>query len=246
MHNAVATVSAGVLAVLFTFMAHPAAAGQSAQAIQQAVEETLGRDRDLRQIEVSVEGTEVILSGRVERFWNKHQAIERALAVDGVETVASELEIPRAEDDTAVAQGVMDAVQNYAFYTMWDHIDGMVNNGVVTLTGRVVPDRDKASEIFERVAKVRGVQDLESSIETITPSTADQNLRAIIARRIFGSSHFARFRTMQNPPFHIIVQNSVVTLLGYVQSQIEYREMERLVGSTSGVLRVVNELETIS
>ena len=243
MHTSVAAVTAGCLSVLFTAQA---AFGQSAQGIQQAVEEALGRDRDLRRIEVSVEGTEVILSGRVETFWNKHQAIQRALAVDGVGSVASELEIPAVEDDMDVVRDVVEAVQNYSFYTMWDQVDGMVNGGVVTLTGRVLPERDKAGEIFERVAKVRGVQDVQSDILTLTPSSGDRDLRRAIANRVFRSSHFARFQTMKNPPFHIIVQNSVVTLVGYVQSQIEYREMQRLVASTTGVLRVVNELETIS
>ena len=50
---------------------------------------------------------------------------------------------------------------------------------------------------------------------------------------------------MTNPPFHIIVNNSVVTLVGYVQSRIEYIEMQRIVAQTQGVLRVDNQLQTI-
>jgi len=41
------------------------------------------------------------------------------------------------------------------------------------------------------------------------------------------------------------VRNSVVTLLGYVQGDIERLEMERIVGQTQGVLRTDNQLQTL-
>ena len=110
--------------------------------------------------------------------------------------------------------------------------------------GRVTPERDKAGELFERVAKIPGVQDVQNQIETMTPSSTDDNLRRGIARAIFRSSHFQRFSTQPNPPFHIIVEHSVVTLIGYVQSEIERREMEQIARQTTGVLRVVNALQT--
>ena len=50
---------------------------------------------------------------------------------------------------------------------------------------------------------------------------------------------------MTNPPFHIVVDNGVVTLVGYVQGQIEWIEMQRIVAQTFGVLRVENQLETL-
>ena len=106
----------------------------------------------------------------------------------------------------------------------------------------MTPERDKASEIFERVAKIRGVQDVQSSIKTLPPSQSDQRLRSNIARRVFRSSHFQRVAGMLNPPFHIIVHNSVVTLVGYVQGEIEQRELVRIVTQTQGVLRVENQL----
>ena len=88
------------------------------------------------------------------------------------------------------------------------------------------------------------MQDVQNQIETMTPSSGDDNLRRTIARRIFSNAHFQRFSTQSNPPFHIIVENSVVTLLGYVQSDIERLEMEGIVRRTSGILRVINLLQT--
>ena len=185
------------------------------------------------------------LSGRVPTFWVKDQAIKRTLAVEGVETVVSELEIPVVEDDNDVAQDVGRAIQRYPHYTIWDHIDGRINKGVVFLSGRVTPDRDKASDIFERVAKIKGVQDLQSEIRTLSPSRGDRELRQSIGYRVFSSAHFERFASMPNPPFHIIVDNSVVTLVGYVQSKIELLEIQRIVAQTQGILRVENQLQTV-
>ena len=220
-------------------------AGQTAGRIEREVRDTLRREGDLRRIEISVHASEVTLGGRVPTFWAKDQAIKRTLAVEGVETVVSELEIPVVEDDNDVAQDVARAIQRYPHYTIWDHIDGRINKGVVFLSGRVTPDRDKARDIFERVAKIKGVQDLQSEIRTLSPSRGDRELRQAIGYRVFSSQHFERFASMPNPPFHIIVDNSVVTLVGYVQSAIELLEIQRIVAQTQGILRVENQLQTV-
>ena len=220
-------------------------AGQTAGQIEREVRDALRRERDLRGIEISVQASEVTLSGRVPTFWAKDQAIKRTLAVEGVETVVSELEIPVVEDDNDVAQDVARAIQRYPHYTLWDHIDGSINKGVVSLSGRVTPDRDKANDIFERVAKVKGVQDVQSEIRTLSPSRGDRELRRAIGYRVFSSPHFERFASMPNPPFHIIVDNSIVTLVGYVQSAIELHEIQRIVAQTQGILRVENQLQTV-
>ena len=71
-------------------------AGQAATQINtsqttQDVQRALGDERDLRPVEVSVEGSEVTLRGRVPTLWAKSEAIRKTLEVDGVETVVSEL-----------------------------------------------------------------------------------------------------------------------------------------------------------
>ncbi len=220
-------------------------ASQTSSQIEREVRDSLRGEGDLRQIEVSVQGNTVTLAGRVETFWAKDQAIKRTLRVEGVETVVSELEIPVAEDDNDLAQDVARAIQRYAHYTLWDHIEGSVNKGVVFLSGRVTPDRDKAGDIFERVAKVNGVQDLQSEIRTLSPSRGDRELRRALGYRVFSSPHFQRFASMPNPPFHIIVDNSIVTLVGYVQSEIELQVIRIIVAQTQGILRVENQLQTV-
>jgi osmotically-inducible protein OsmY len=220
-------------------------AGQTASQIEREVRDAVRRDGDARRLEISIQDSEVTLTGEVPTFWTKDEVIKRTLAIEGVETVVSEIEIPAVEDDNDIAQDVAKAVQRYPHYTIWDHIEGRINGGRVTLTGRVTPDRDKAGDIFERVAKVKGVQDVQSDIRALSPSRSDRELRQAIGYRVFSSEHFERFASMTNPPFHIVVDNGVVTLVGYVQSDIEMHELQRIVAQTMGILRVENQLQTV-
>lgn len=219
-------------------------AGQTAAQVEQEVQRMLRDESDLRMIDVSVAGTEVTLTGRVPTFWAKSQAIKKTLEVTGVETVASELEIPAVEDDRALIRPVIEAVVNYPYYTVWDFIGGGVTRGVVTLTGSVTPDRDKTGQLFERVAKIPGVQDVRNTIEIQSVSGSDANIRSRLADRIFNSTEFREYASRRNPPFHLLVVNGNVRLVGMVRSAVEKRVLETIVRHTPGVFRVVNDLQT--
>ena len=220
-------------------------AAQENANLQQAVAAELREDRSLRRLTVSVEGDQVTLTGEVRTSWEKNEALRRTFDVEGVGTVVSEIDVPVADDENDLAQDVVEAIQKYAHYRMWDYLEGGIENGVVALYGQVTPERNKARELFERIAKIRGVQDIQMNIESLPPNQQDNSLRNAISRRLFQSEHFERFRSGINTPFHIVVRNSVVTLLGYVQGDIERLEMERIVGQTQGVLRTDNQLQTL-
>ena len=240
-HLSVAVCALLALGVLFTGSA-PASAQPSERL--ERVRDELRRDRGLRRLDVAVNGSEVTLTGGLDTFWLKSEAIRRALEVDGVETVVSEITLPEGSD-RGIIDDVSRAVLNYPYYTVFDYLDGRVENGVVTLIGRVTSERDKRAEVFERVAKVRGVQDVQNQIVQMNPSTADNRLRNSLAQQIFRSIHFERFASYKNPPFRILVDRSVVTLVGYVPGEIERREMESIARQTFGVLRVHNQLQTM-
>ena len=92
----------------------------------------------------------------------------------------------------------------YAYYTMFDYISVFVNRGEITLTGSVTPDFDKAAALFERVAKVHGVQDVRTTIEILPVSQMDADLRSAIASRVFNDDLFERYstRTTSAVPYH--------------------------------------------
>jgi osmotically-inducible protein OsmY len=245
-HGVSRCLSQVVLAFALAASASAVAIAQSGTTQRDAVARALAGEDDFRNIDVSVDDDgRVLLTGDLPVLWVKMRAIERALkAVDGQEIV-SELAVPEAESDEALAEAVAEAVQRYVHYTIFDFIDGSVEDGTVMLSGKVTAVPDKVADLTERVARVRGVQNIENQIEVMTPSRADDELRARLARRIFSHPSFQRFGSMPNPPFHVVVHNGIVTLVGYVQSQIEMLEIQQLVSFTQGILRVDNQLETL-
>ena len=227
------------------FVAVPVSArSQAPSALAGAVEAALRGERGLSRLEVTVSGAEVTLSGDVDTFWLKHDALQRTLDVAGVGTVVSEIAVPAAESDERLAEAVGRALRRYPDITVWDFVGAVVERGVVTLSGRVTPELDKAGEIFERIARLRGVQDIRGGIETLPASLQDDRLRRAIGRRVFGSPSFMRFARMRPPPFRILVGNSRVTLAGFVQNDVERREMELMVSEIQGVVQVSNQLRT--
>jgi osmotically-inducible protein OsmY len=239
-----------VVVVLLLCVGYPAsvsrlaAAGQNADsAVVAAVKRALSNDSDLRRLTVTVSGSEVTLTGRVPTLWKKQEAVRRTLKVDGVKTVVAELELSRVEDQN-LAFYIGQAVDAYAYQTIFDYIDAVILKGVVTLKGSVTGERNKAQEIADQVAKVRGVQEIRNEIVTLPPTQGDDDIRAAIYDRVTSNMHLEQAATVRNPLFRIIVHNGAVTLYGWVQGEIEYRELEQIARFTPGVLRVTNNLRT--
>ena len=216
---------------------------QDTAAIAGEVGVVLRDDLDLETVDYHVDGTEVTLSGRVPTLWVKTQAIDQVRESDGVETVASELSIPEVEDDDGIAQAVGSAIQRYQHNTIWDYVEGAVTTGVVTLSGSVTPDRDKPAELFERVAKIKGVQDINLEIRRQSSSRRDRDLRIIIAQRVRRHPTFSQFAILPDPPFRILVDRAVVTLVGSVRGEVEKRVLEQIARQAFEVDRVVNLLQ---
>jgi osmotically-inducible protein OsmY len=211
-----------------------------------AVKRALSGQSDLRRLAVSAAGSQVTLTGRLPTLWLKMDAVKRTLKVEGVKTVVSEIELSQAESDPNLAVALGRAIDGYTYYTMFDYIDAVIRKGVVTLTGSVTPDRNKAEDIVTAVARVRGVQDIQNQIVTLPTSQGDDDIRSSLYSRISQDDSFEALPLDRHPPFHIVVDRGSVTLYGFVQGEIEYRQLETIVRYTSGVLRVTNNLKTLT
>lgn len=206
------------------------AAEQSRPTVADAVAQMLRDGLDLEGVTVTVDGTEATLAGSVPTLWDKTEAINRTLAFPQVETVASELTVPEVEDDNEIARGVGRAIINYRYITIWDYVGGGVEDGVVTLNGAVTPDRDKPAELFERVARIPGVQDIRMGIARQSASARDDRLRMEIAARALRHPTLSHYTLTGDiiPPFRIIVDQAIVTLVGSVRSGAESRVLETI------------------
>ena len=210
--------------------------------IKAKVEDKLSQlDLDSSNLTVGVRNRVVLLSGTVPSLWFKQKAIDKARKTDDVTSVVSELSVMKAESDDVVANEVAARVRRYAFYTIYDDIDGRVDAGLVTLTGKVTAPH-KASDIADLVAKVAGVREVDNRIETLPVSTFDDQLRFAIGRRIYRDSLFSNYAIQVNPPIHIVVDRGHVTLTGAVNSEVERRMAEVIARSAFGVFSVTNRL----
>lgn len=222
--------AAGLLTLAPQSAWEAAGAQQSRPTVADAVAEMLRDGLDLEDVAVTVAGTEATLAGSVPTLWDKTEAIDRTLAFPQVETVASELTVPEVEDDNEIARGVGRAIRNYRYITIWDYVGGGVENGVVTLNGAVTPDRDKPAELFERVARIPGVQEIRMGIAQQSASARDDRLRLEIAARALRHPTLSHYTLTGDiiPPFRIIVDQASVTLVGSVRSGAESRVLETI------------------
>ena len=144
--------------------------------------------------------------------------------------------------DLQVLKDVATAVDRYTRFTIFDDVNASVKDGVVTLTGKVTMPY-KRDEIAKRVAKVEGVRTVQDQLGVLPVSSFDDELRARIARSIYGNSNFWNYSIMPNPPIHIVVEHGRVTLTGVVQSDVD-RVLARSLATQFGALSVTNELKT--
>ena len=233
---------AGILAL--TLAATGAAANDADDALRHAVERRLADEAAVAdRVAVTVRNGEVILAGTLATLWDKEWAIERARGTDGVRDVMSDLIIGRPENDKELGNAVGQAIVRYPYYSVFDYVDVTVEDGVVTLRGDVTARPDKPADLYERIAKVRGVQAIVDELEVLSPGLHDEQLRHRIARALFGHPQFDRYLGLA-PRMSIIVRNGYVTLKGVVFDQADRILAESIARRAYGVVRVTNELET--
>ena len=143
--------------------------------------------------------------------------------------------------DSVLAERVAEIVRQYVHFGIFDDINIQVDNRSVILTGRVTMPY-KRDEIAARVKKIDGVRDLANNVEVLPVSSFDSDLRDRLARAIYGHPAFRHYASMVNPPIHIIVEHSRVTLTGAVNSEVE-KMLAFSLAQVSGVLGVTNALK---
>lgn len=141
-----------------------------------------------------------------------------------------------------LVQAVSREVNRYVNFTVFDDVSMSIDNGVVTLTGRVTMPYKK-DDIGRRVARVDGVREVQNLITVLPVSPFDDELRFRIARAIYGNPSFWQYAAMANPPIHIVVENGRVTLTGVVNSNVE-RVLARSLATGFGEFSVTNDLRT--
>ncbi len=216
---------AAAIGLVVVALAPPAFARGAAQADQAIRAKVIRRltDQDIlraHNITVTAQDGSVTLAGTVPTLHDERQAIDETRDVDGVQQVVSDLQVAAGESDQDVAQGVARRIRRYVFYTVFDNVTVHVQNGVVTLDGQVTSPYKKR-EMGNLVERVPGAQTLQNDLQVLPTSIYDDELREVIASRIYNDGLFFNYALEPTPPIHIIVDNSHVTLVGIVRSKME-------------------------
>jgi hyperosmotically inducible protein len=144
--------------------------------------------------------------------------------------------------DTKIATEMGRQINQYSQLTIFDYVTGTVDNGVITLTGKVTMPFKK-TDLGRRASGISGVREVLNNIDVLPVSSSDEDLRLRIARAIYGHSAFWRYGARANPPIHIIVERGHVTLAGVVNSNVD-RMLARSLATGFGEFSVTNELRT--
>src|SRR5690349_6235218 len=83
--------------------------------------------------------------------------------------------------DDSVATAVIQSVNTYPRFTIFDDVGIGVDNGVVTLQGKVTMPF-KRDEIADRVSRISGVREVKNDIGVLPVSIFDDELRRKVAR----------------------------------------------------------------
>ena len=145
--------------------------------------------------------------------------------------------------DLQVFNDISKTVTRYTHFTVFDNVDAAVKNGVVTLTGQVTMPF-KRDDIERRVAKVDGVKQVNDKISVLPVSQFDDQIRYRIARAIYSNPNFWNYATSANPPIHVVVEHSRVTLEGVVLSDVDRAIARSIATNQFGVMSVTNNLKT--
>ena len=232
---------AAALALAVLLGAASARAGLSDSEIQTLVEVSL-RDKKIAGVRISVKDGVVTLAGMVPSAWARARATELALKPEDVRSlVVDDLKVARGESDGRVGEEVAEKIRRYVLYTIFDDVSLSVQDGVVTLAGRVTQGF-KVKDMEDVASRVVGVQEVRNELLVLPVSIADDQLRNSIASQIYRDPMFQSYAFQVNPPLHIVVENSRVTLTGVVASQVERIKAEMIARTTFGVLGVENRL----
>ena len=191
-------------------------------------------------VEVTVTRGTASLRGTVKSLWEKQTAVQQALRVDSVMMVDDDLTIARGESDRRIAEQVTAGLRRCVFFTIFDDADAEVDDGIVTLTGRVTASA-KVDACADMIARVAGVQQIRNKVETLPAAHFDEHLRYAAARQIYGNAAFQDRADRTDAPIHVIVERGRVTLTGVVRTEAERRTAGAL-AEASGALSVTNRL----
>jgi hyperosmotically inducible protein len=127
------------------------------------------------------------------------------------------------------------------YYTVFDNLAFRVDADQVTLIGQVT--QPVVKEDAERaVRKLAGVRSVNSQIEVLPLSRADDQIRRSTYYAVYGYGPLERYGFGSQPGIRIVVKNGHVTLTGAVANAMDRAMAYQRANTVPGVFSVTNNL----
>jgi osmotically-inducible protein OsmY len=194
---------------------------------------------DLQNPEITASYGLVILQGSVPDYYQKRIAQKDASDVVGVGWVTNNLVVNSAiRDDSEIRSDILFDLSTDN--VLWNQdINVKVNEGIVTLSGKVSSINDKAHALTV-ASRVRGVKEVKDQIEVDWKQEyKDEELLGQVINRIKSNWLLSPLKDK----IKIFVHNGTVTLTGTVNNWSQRHEAEQVALDTKGVKAVDNRIQ---
>lgn len=211
--------------------------------VQSKVEYRLQQKKELQNVRASVQDGVVSLNGSVDRYKYKLEALKQVKKekVDSVRDniVVNGTTVPDAQLAASLAKKLRNDRWGYGHVFNWYTV--AVSNGVATISGdaRIPVDKDSALSLVANQPGVKGVVD---RVRVLPTSIYDDQLRARLARAIYGDDVLGRYGSDPQAPIRIVVDRGHVSLYGAVQSKMDKQIAGMRANGVFGAFTVENHL----
>jgi osmotically-inducible protein OsmY len=201
---------------------------------------------NITNLEVRQENNAIVLAGQASVLKDKFEA-EKIAKDEGKTGVVNQITlVPATTTDRDIEVDIARKLSGQiAAYSAFNAMSIKSYEGNVVLEGKV---RDAyLSDYAQKAAmEVRGVKSVNNRIEVLPPSQNDDRLRVMIYNRMSRDDRLFNYFLGGQSSILVIVENSRVTLAGYVTHQLDRTVAEHLVRGMPGVLSVENQIQVRS
>jgi osmotically-inducible protein OsmY len=217
--------------------------GASDAALTSAVKDRL-KGKYFQDVTVMVQDGTATLSGQVNLFAYKAQAIKKARKTKGVKAVRDNIAVggPTVPDNVLQKNLLRKIeVDRVGYGQVFDAISVSVQNGVVTLGGHAIGPITQQSAVA-LAEYTPGVKEVINKISVDPVSQFDDGIRVQTYRAIYGYPPLQRYAIVPWKPIRISVQNGRVTLYGIVDSEMDKQLAYTRAMQVPNVFQVTNDL----
>lgn len=217
--------------------------GTSDGALTRAVKEQL-KSKYFQDVTVMVQDGTATLSGQVNLFAYKAQAIKKAKKTKGIKDVRDNIAVggPTIADNV-LQRNLLKRIEmdRVGYGEVFNAISVAVQNGVVMLGGHALGPVTQQSAVA-LAAYTPGVKEVINRISVDPVSQFDDGIRIATYRAIYGYPALQRYAIVPWKPIRISVQNGRVTLYGVVDSDMDKQLAYMRAMQVPNVFQVTNDL----